>query len=511
MESSQSNTKRIAKNTLLLYFRMILTMLVSLITVRVVLNTLGVVDYGIYNVVGGIVVMFSFISNTMAAASQRFFAFDLGKNDFVHLKQTFSMSVIINVIIGGIILILAESIGLYFLNHKLNIPANRLITANWIYQFSILSFIITIMTTPFNAIIIAREKMGVYAYVSIIEVVSKLLFVYLLVIFSTDKLKLYAFFMLLNTLLISCIYIFYCKQKYDETKYEYVWNKELFKILINYSGWNLFGAIAYVFNSQGINILLNIFFGPVVNASRGIAFMINASINQFVNNFTTALNPQITKYFAAGENVQMLNLVFKSSKWSYFLLFFLSMPILIETNFILVLWLKQVPEYVVLFTRLVIMSAIIDTLSNSLITTALATGKIKKYQIIVGSTLLLNLPISYLFLKLGFQPQITMIVSIFISLTCLFLRLWMLSSMVGLSINKYFKDVIFVILMVSVIAYALPLISYYSMHEGIYRLVSICLISVISSLLSIYIIGLTHSERNFIRNFIHERIKLAKR
>jgi O-antigen/teichoic acid export membrane protein len=486
-------------------------MLVSLITVRVVLNTLGVVDYGIYNVVGGIVVMFSFISNTMAAASQRFFAFDLGKNDFVHLKQTFSMSVIINVIIGGIILILAESIGLYFLNHKLNIPANRLITANWIYQFSILSFIITIMTTPFNAIIIAREKMGVYAYVSIIEVVSKLLFVYLLVIFSTDKLKLYAFFMLLNTLLISCIYIFYCKQKYDETKYEYVWNKELFKILINYSGWNLFGAIAYVFNSQGINILLNIFFGPVVNASRGIAFMINASINQFVNNFTTALNPQITKYFAAGENVQMLNLVFKSSKWSYFLLFFLSMPILIETNFILVLWLKQVPEYVVLFTRLVIMSAIIDTLSNSLITTALATGKIKKYQIIVGSTLLLNLPISYLFLKLGFQPQITMIVSIFISLTCLFLRLWMLSSMVGLSINKYFKDVIFVILMVSVIAYALPLISYYSMHEGIYRLVSICLISVISSLLSIYIIGLTHSERNFIRNFIHERIKLAKR
>jgi O-antigen/teichoic acid export membrane protein len=490
-------------------------MAVTLFTVRVVLKTLGTVDYGIYNVVGGIVVMFSFFSNTMASASQRFFAFELGRNDIPQLKKTFSLTITIYTIIAVIVLLLAETLGLWLLNTQMVIPAERIEAANWIYQFSILSFLITIMTIPFNAAIIAHENMKVYAYISIVEVVLKLLIVYILVYFSFDKLKLYACLMFLVTCIITFIYRTVCKRKYDECRFRFYWDKKLFYSLMSYSGWNLFGAVAGMLNNQGINILLNIFFGPVVNAARAIAYRVNDAVNQFVMNFLTAVRPQITKYYAAEENDKMMKLVFQSSKFSYFLLFLLSMPVLLETNFIFDVWLRETPQYVVLFTRLVIITALIDSLSYSLVTAALATGKIKQYQIVVGGILLFNLPISYCFLKLGFPPQTTMYISIIISSICLFLRLWLLRKMVGLSMREYSKMVLLAVLLVSFTTYIIPSILVLTMEENFTRFIIVSITGLMTSFLAIYFIGLSVNERHFfvqvIRNKIINKLSLYLR
>lgn len=481
-------------------------MLVSLYTVRVVLNTLGVIDYGIFNVVGGIVVMFSFLSNTMASASQRFFAFELGQNNILQLKKTFSITMIIYAMIAVIILILAETAGLWFLNTQMTIPLERMNAANWVYQFSVFSFMMTMFAIPYNAAIIAHERMNVYAYVSIIEVIFKLIIVYLLVLFSFDKLKLYAVLIFIVTTILTFIYRTYCKRKFTECRFSFYWEKSLFKKIVSYSGWNLFGATAGIFKEQGINILLNVFFNPVVNAARGIAYQVNNAINQFATNFFTAVSPQIIKYYAAGEKEKMKSLVFQSSKFSYFLLFMLSMPVLLETNFILSIWLKIVPDYLVLFTRLIIVNALMDSLSGALVTSALATGKIKQYQIIVGGTLLLNFPVSYFFLKMGFPPQSTMYVAIVIAIINLLLRLIMLQKMIGLSIKKYAKDVLFVVALVSFLSCFIPLLIFFNMEDSWVRFLIVGIASLLSTGLVIYFIGINYKERRYISQVIKNNI-----
>lgn len=505
--NSSANNKRIAKNTLLLYFRMMLTMLVSLFTVRIVLNTLGVEDYGIYNVVGGVVTMFSFLSGTLASASQRFFAFELGRKNYDQLKKTFSMTMTIYIIIGLVILLLAETVGLWFLNTKMTIPIDRMTAANWVYQFSVLSFMMTMFTVPYYASIIAHERMKVYAYVSIIEVSLKLLIVYLLVLFSYDKLKLYAILIFAVTSIVTLIYRTYCKRKFEECRYSFCWDKKLFGELISYSGWNLLGASASIFKNQGINILLNIFFNPVINAARGIAFQINGAINQFLVNFFTAVNPQIIKYYAAGDRKQMTNLVFQSSKLAYFLLFILTMPVLLETNFILTIWLKIVPEYVVLFTRLVVLNTLIDAISSPLVTSALATGKIKQYQIVVGGTMLLNLPVSYAFLEFGFPPQTTMYVAIGIAIVNLFLRLLMLRKMIALSVLNFINKVLIRLALVSIVAYLIPYYLLFQLDDSFMRFILIGFIGLISSLASIYLFGITKAERQLLIQLIQSKLK----
>jgi len=502
---SSINRKRIARNTALLYFRMLLIMVISLFTVRIVLQTLGVEDYGIYNVVAGIVVMFSFLSNTMASSSQRYFAFELGKEDYLRLKKVFSISLMVYFGIALVVLLLAETLGLWFLNTKMTIPPNRMEAANWIYQFSIFSFLITIITIPYNAVIIAREKMGIYAYVSIIEAALKLLIVYLLVFFSFDKLKLYGILLFGVTLIITGIYRTYCRKKYEECRFQFYRDKDFFKELIGYSGWNLYGALAGVFKNQGINILLNIFFGPIVNAARGVAFQVNSAINQFVSNFYTAVHPQITKSYAVGERKEMMNLVFQSSKFCFYLMLFLSVPVLIETPFILKLWLTELPDYVVIFTRLVILNTLIDAMSYPLITAAQATGKIMKYQLIVGSMLFLNLPLSYILLKFGLPPEITLYVSIVISILCLFMRAFMLRSMVGMSVRAYFTDVILIAFSVSVISLVLPVIIYINLEENLIRLLIVTVVSLLSTGISIWFLGLSKNERGFFIRQINKR------
>lgn len=500
------NNKRIAKNTLLLYFRMLLIMGVSLFTVRIVLSVLGAIDYGLYNVVGGIVVMLSFLSNTMASASQRFFAFELGRKNYDQLKRTFSMTMNIYGIIAVLILILAETIGLWFLNTQLTIPLERMKAANWVYQFSIFSFMMTMLKVPYNAIIVAHERMNVYAYVSIVEVILKLIIVYLLVLFSYDKLKLYAVLMFAVTTTITLIYRGYCKKQFKECSYHYLWNKKLFKELVGYSGWNLFGSLSGVFKNQGVNILLNIFFGPIVNAARAIAYQISNAINQFVSNFMMATRPQITKYYANNEKENMLNLVFQSSKFSYLLLFMLSMPALLETNYILTLWLKEIPEYVIIFTRLIIITSLIDSLSYALMSAAQATGKIKQYQSTVGGIMLLSLPVSYVFLKMNYPPQSVMYIAIVTSLVCLFLRLILLKKMVGLSIKKYLKQIILSITLVSIFAYIFPMILIFNLNEGLCRFLLVGFTGLVSTILASVLIGLNSFERKYVLAFIKRKL-----
>lgn len=503
---NSENNKRIAKNTLLLYFRMILTMLISLYTIRVVLKTLGVIDYGIYNVVGGVVSMFSFLSRTMSSASQRFFSFEIGNNNIGQLKKIFSLTITIYIGISLLVLILSETIGLWFLNTHLNIPAERMEAANWIYQFSIFSFIMTIMTVPYNASIIAHENMKVFAYVSIFEVFMKLAIVYFLLLFSVDKLKLYAVLMFFTTTIVTLVYRTICYRKYDECRYKFIWDKSLFQKLMSYSGWNLFGTTASILNSSGINILLNIFFGPVVNAARSVAFQVSSTVNQFATNFITAVNPQITKYYANNERENMIRLVFQSSKLAYFLLFILSMPVLLETHFILALWLKQVPEYAVLFVRLVILTAMIDSISYPLMTSAQATGKIKRYQIIVGSALMLNLPISYFFLRFGAPPETTMYISMVISMLCLFLRVWILKGMIDFPVSAFVKKILYVLIIVSVLSYLLPLTIVMTLDESFWRFAIVALLSPLVSLSLIFLIGINSAERNLLVTSVKNKI-----
>ncbi len=497
---SSDNNKRIAKNTAMLYFRMLFTMAVSLYTSRIVLNTLGVEDFGIYNVVGGVVLMFSFLNNAMSSGTQRFLSFELGKKDYEQLKKVFSMSINIHATIAILILLLAETIGLWFLNTQLTIPEERMVAANWVYQFSILAFLVTIMSVPYNASIISHERMNIFAYVSIIEVILKLVIVFMLQWFGFDKLKLYAILIFLVSLIIRFIYSIYCKVNFKECSYYLFWDKKLYKTLMSYAGWNLWGNIAGVMMNQGINILLNIFFGPVVNAARGIAYQINGAVNSFVSNFQTAMNPQIVKSYAANNKEYMHKLIYKGAKYSYFLLFMLSLPVIIETESILTWWLKIVPEHSVLFCRLILINALIDCISGPLMTAAQASGKIKVYQSIVGGLLLSILPISYILLKLGYPAETTIYVNIFISVIALVFRLFIISPLVSLKKGIFLQKVIIKILLVTLLSIVVPYLCFLQISNEIIRFISVCITSIVSAFSIIYFIGIEKEERLLIKN-----------
>jgi O-antigen/teichoic acid export membrane protein len=389
-----SNTQRIAKNTLMLYFRQILIMLVSLYTVRVVLNTLGAEDYGIYNVVAGVVTMFGFLSGSMATASQRYFAFELGREDYEQLQKTFSLSFLIYMLIAIVVLLLAETIGLWFVNNKLIIPQDRMGSARWIYQCSIISFIFTILTAPYMAAIIAHEDMNIYATVSIVEVVLKLGIVFLLSRIPIDKLQLYGTLLCVVTIINTGIYRGVCKGKYQECRFQFYWNKALFKELISFTGLNLFGTIAWVFKNQILTILLNQFFSPLVVAARGIASTVNSAVASFSQNFSSALRPQIIKSYATDHKTELMLLVSFGSKITYFLMYLFILPLILELPAVFSLWIKNVPEYAVVFTRLILIDALIESISYPIASLLQATGKIRLYQSLAGGFMLLNLPVS---------------------------------------------------------------------------------------------------------------------
>lgn len=506
MNNTSANNKRIAKNTLFLYVRMFFIMAVTLYTSRVVLNTLGVVDFGIYNVVGGVVAMMNILNGAMSVSTQRYLTFELGRGDTVRLKQVFSTCLQIFFLISLLVVLLGETVGLWFLNTQMVIPIERVSAANWVYQFSILACVASLMVNPFNATIIAHERMNVYAYMGILEVVLKLGVVYLLLVLPADRLATYGGLIFLSQVIVTSFYIVYCRRHFEESHYRFYWEKPLFMELVSYSGWNLFGSLSGLAKGQGLNILLNLFFNPAVNAARGIAYQINAAITQFFTNFYTAVRPQITKYYAQGDLEEMTRLVFRSSKFSFYLIMLVSMPVVIEAPFIVRLWLGQLPEYVVPFTRLIIIISAIDSMATPLMTVAHATGHIRLYQASVGTMTMLNVPISYLFLKLGHSPLVVFYISIFISTVCLFMRLWIVRRLMAFPVWDYIVNVFGSCLLVCAVALTVPLAVYTLVRENIYVVLFVCAVCVISGMVSIYCIGLNRHERKVATDIVKKKI-----
>lgn len=507
MTSTSSNNKRIAKNTLLLYVRTLFTMLISLYTSRVVLNTLGVSDYGIYNVVGGVVAMFGFINGSMATSTQRYITFALGKGNLERLQTVFSTALQIHFLIAALIVLLGETVGLWFLYEKMQIPADRMNAAFWVLQCSILSTVVMIISVPYNADIIAHEKMSAFAYISILEAVLKLAIVYALLLSSYDKLIFYAFLILAVQLLIRFCYNSYCHRHFFESKYKHLWDKSLFKEMTGFAGWSMFGGLSAVLFNQGLNMLLNVFFGPVVNAARAVAVQVQNAIQQFVGNFQMALNPQITKTYAKGEMEEMHKLMFRSARFSFYLLFLLSLPVLFETNFILTIWLKTVPENTITFLRIMICISLVYTLSNPLMIANQATGKVKKYQAVCGSIQIMIFPISYVVLKLGFPAYSVFIVHFIMESIAQFARMIMLRPLIGIHLRDYFRNVHLQVISVVVLSSAIPFFVFKSMNDSFVRFLLVCIICLLSVGIFTYTIGLSKNERYFINAKIMEIFK----
>ena len=499
---ASENNKRIAKNTLLLYFRMLLTMLVSLYTSRIVLNALGVIDFGIYNVVGGVVTMLSVLSGSLSSAISRFITFELGKSNFDRLKEIFSTAVIIQVVLSIIVITLGETVGMWFLNYKMNIPAERMIAANWVFQFSILTFVVNLISVPYNASIIAHERMSAFAYISVLEVAGKLIVAYFISISPIDKLIFYAVLICVIALTIRMVYGLYCKRYFDECTFYFVWRPQLLKQMFGFAGWNFIGSSSAILRDQGGNIIINLFCGPVVNAARGIAYQVNAAVTSFVTNFMMAINPQIIKSYASENYDYVMSLIFRGARFSFYILLFVSIPVLIDTHFILEIWLKTVPEYTVSFVRLVILFTLSESISYPLITVMHATGNIREYQILVGGLQMLNLPISYFIMYIGMPPELVFIVAIVISQFCLFSRLVLLRKMIGLEINKFLKSVWMNVLIVAFVSSILPIMISYKTYESLSRLFWLLLVNIVTVSIVVYFIGLTLNERAYFREKI---------
>lgn len=511
MTDISSNNKRIAKNTLLLYFRMIILMLVTLYTSRVVLDVLGVEDYGIYNVVGGVVAMFGFINGSMATSTQRYLTFELGRGNHEQLTKVFSTSLLIHGAISLLVVLLAETIGLWFFYEKMTIPPERIDTAFWVYQFAILSTVVMFMSVPYNACIIAHEKMSAFAYISVLEAFLKLAIVFVLTLGDVDKLKLYAVLMFVVQLSIRMVYSTYCSRHFPESKFRKVKDIPLFKEMLSFAGWNLWGSCAVMFYTQGLNILLNMFFTPIVNAARGVAVQVQGAVMQFTTNFQTAMNPQITKSYATGDLAYMHNLIFRSSKFTFFLVFALSLPIFMEIETLLKIWLVEVPEHTGMFIRLMLCVSIIDSVANPFMVSAQATGHIKTYQAIVGGIQILIVPIAYIVLKLGGEPESVFVVHICMCMAAFIARMLIIRPMIHLHLSRYLLQVIWPCVRVCPLACILPLIIKSVFSSSPWLALVNCLLAFLSVALTSFLFGLTCHEREVAKNKMRQLFRKLKR
>jgi len=504
MTSQAENTKRIAKNTLMLYVRMLFSMLVSLYTSRVVLNTLGVEDYGIYNVVGGFVAMFSLISSSLSASTGRFLTFELGKGDIEKLKRVFSTSLSIHTVLALTVFVLLETVGVWFLNAHMTIPANRLSAANWVLQASVVSFMLGLFSVPFNASITSHERMSAFAYIGILDVCLRLAIVLFLAHspWSFDRLIVYSLLLVAVGVLLQCIYYVYCYRHFPECRLHFSFDRGCWKEMGAFAGWNFISCTAGLLKEHGVNVLLNIFIGPQINAARGIAVSVSTAVCSFAGNFMTALNPQITKSYAAGDKEYMFSIVERGSRFSFYIILIFSLPILFETDFVLTLWLKHYPEHTVNFVRMILLISLTDTLSNTLINLQYATGRIRNYQIAVGGMLMMNFPLSYVCLKVGLPPESTLFVAFFIAVACLFLRLLFLRKMAGLSARWYLRNVCLNVALVFVLALILPAVFHFSLHGGWARFLLVSMVSVVCTASVAYGAGCSCAERAFIRRSV---------
>lgn len=507
MSNQESNSKRIAKNTLLLYFRMILIMVVSLYTSRIILNELGVEDFGIYNLVAGVVILFSFLSNAMITATQRYLSIAIGKKDEKYIQAVFSTSLLSHFFLIFFIFLAAETIGLWLINAKLEIPADRMSATNFVYQLAILTTCVNIIRIPYNASIIANERMSFFAYVSIVETFLKLAVVWALAITPGDKLVIYSFLLLLVAIVIDIAYWYYCQRFLLANKFYLKTNKKLFVELTSFSVWNLFGGLADIGYKQGTNIILNLFWGISINAVLGITNQIRNALVPFIGNLQLAVNPQMVKSYALGDYEYFKILVYRISKYSYFLMLIIVFPIIFNIDLILELWLKNPPKHTAIFAILTSVYCLVDSLTGPLWAAMQAGGKIKRFQMVTGICLLLNLPVSYLFLMYGYAPSVVLIIQIVITGFTVGVRVLFVKYYLQFSIRNYVREVIFPIVFVT--ALSLPIALYiYAETGGYYRLLLFILFVPMMCYI-IYVCGTCKSEKEMVMRSI--RTKFLKR
>lgn len=496
----------IAKNTLMLYFRQIIILLVGLYTVRVVLNVLGADNYGLYHVITGVVTMCTFLSGSMAMASQRFLSFELGGGDFDKLKKTFAVSWIIYGFIALAALLLLETIGLWFVQTKLVLPPERVYAANWAYQFAIVSFLCMIMTTPYISAIIAHEDMGVFAFISLLEVLLKLGVVFLLQYLSTDKLPTYAILLSVVSFVCLLAYVFVCKTRYKECRFFLYWDWEMFREIAGFTGWSLFGQLTTVFRYQAVTVLLNQMFNPAVVAARAIAMQILGAVNSFSANFNTGLYPPIVKSYAAGQTWQTIKYVFVGSRITYFLMLLFSLPLILEMRTVLSLWLKNPPEYAVLFAQLALIDGLVNSVSLPLMTAARATGKVAFYELTLGSMQVACFFVSLLVLLLGAPPESVMYVSIGISILMFDVRLRIVRSLLDFSLRAFCREVALPAAVVTVLAVTASVLICHSLPENLPSFFLKLVACILVTGGCIYCIGITGGERGRLSGMIERKI-----
>lgn len=511
MSNHSKDNKLIAKNTIILYLRMIVMVAISFYTARIILNALGVDNYAINNVVGSLSGMFTMISSSLSTSSSRFIAFELGNGDKKRLNNVFVSSVNVNIILAIIVVIAAEIIGVWFIDNKMVISPDRLQAAQLAFQCSVVSVAVGILLIPYNAAVVAHEKLSLFAYITLLDGIIRLVIAFAIDNYDGDRLILYAILCATPNFFKLIIYYTYSRLHFEECKYRFVWDKSIFKQISSYAVWSYFGSIAKIMKDQGVNILINILSGPAFNAARGIAMQVNDVINRFIHNFTLAFRPQIIKGYAQKEFERLHKLIFIGTRASFYLFMCLSIPVFLECERLLYLWIGMVPEHTLSFTRLVLILSLTDILSNTLNIAQTATDKIRNYQVIIGIVELLNFPISYILMKHGMPPEGTMIVAIVISHLCLAIRLVFVHKLIELSIAEFIKRVYLNVISVTLISAIIPLFIYMYMPDNIIRTITVIGVSVISSLFVIYFIGCNSYERELVKSQIRKiRNKITK-
>jgi len=499
MQDNSKNNRRIAINTLLLYIRMLITMLVGLYTSRVVLKALGAEDFGIYNVVGGFVSMFAIVRSGLVSSTQRFVTYDLGTGDKAELNRTFSTIVLIYLFLCVIIVVFGELGGYWFIEFKMNIPTERLNAAKWVFQFSLVALIVTLLSSPYNSLIIAHERMKAFAYITIYEVFAKLGVAYIIFITTFDKLVIYAVLLCIVHITVPVLYALYCYRQFpDEIKIRWHLNWKKVCEIYAFAGWSMFGGFAHMGFTQGLNILLGMFFTPVVNAARGIAVQVQGVIMQFVANFQMAIDPQIIKSYARDDIDYMSRLISTSSRFSYFLLYFISLPIMLEVDTLLDWWLVDVPQYTSLFFRLIIVTTIYDAISNPYGKAIHATGRIRNYQIVCSTILIAIVPVAYIVLKMGGAPYSVFIVHVVLGFIAMVLRIYMADVIAKVPFRDFLVDTASKLILVTLISFILPFVIHLYFQEGAIRFLLVGFISVCSVGGCIYVFGITKSERELV-------------
>lgn len=495
---THTSNNRIVKNTAVLYLRMMFSMGITLYTSRAILQKLGIEDYGIYNVVGGVVSMFTVISGAMNTASQRYITYSLGKGDKGYSRKVFSNSVLIHIIIAVLIFIAVETVGLWFLNYKLVIPRDRLEAAFWVMQCSLLSVSISIWSVPYNAVIIAHERISAFAYISMIEVFLRLAIVLILPYFELDRLILYSILLLSVHVLMRFIYGQYSYRNFSETRLTLSNDKKLFKDMLSFAGWSMMGTVSGALYTQGLNILLNIFFGPMVNAARGISVQVQGAVHQFVNNFQMAVNPQITITYANEDIGRMKNLIFLSSKFSFYLLFAIILPLIIKTDFLFGLWLHEIPKWSISFTQLLLIIVLVEAMSNPLITSVQATGKIKKYQITINLIQIVFFPLTYIALKIGLNPNSVFVVQFTSCVATYISRVIFLKRIIDFPIAEFIKTVWTKIILVGLLSISISILLDGFINDSFIGNFAFISFTVIGVIISSYLFGLSNKERQYV-------------